>query len=177
MLMMTLPIRRMVMHNLCGSKKRPQPRPQPGTKRRQDGKTTSVAGQASRVTVSVITAAGPLTATVDTGADSIWVGWAEFLEGGGTEFEKEDTLAQSADGSPLAVVGKGKLSFSLWGKLFNSIPVRIMQEQPSGMLLGNRFIIGGLRRSMDFGTGQGSFVLTQGKFCGSISDLKNKPTR
>jgi hypothetical protein len=27
---------------LCGSKKRPQPRPQPGTKRRQDGKTTSV---------------------------------------------------------------------------------------------------------------------------------------
>jgi hypothetical protein len=33
-----------------------------------------VAGQASRVTVSVITAAGPLTATVDTGADSIWVG-------------------------------------------------------------------------------------------------------
>jgi hypothetical protein len=33
-----------------------------------------VADQASRVTVSNITAAGNLTATVDTGADSIWVG-------------------------------------------------------------------------------------------------------
>jgi hypothetical protein len=67
-------------------------------------------------------------------------------------------------------VGKGKLSFSLWGKFFNSLPVRIMQELPSGMLLGNRFIIGGLRVSMDFETGQGSFVLPQGKFCGSISE-------
>jgi hypothetical protein len=75
-----------------------------------------VDGQASRVTVGVITAAGPFTATVDTGADSIWVGWTEFVEGGGTEFEEEDMLAQSADGSPLAVVGKGKLTFSLWGK-------------------------------------------------------------
>jgi hypothetical protein len=126
-----------------------------------------VAGQASRVTVSVIRAAGPLTANVDTGADSTWVGWAE---GGGTEFEKEDTLAQSADGTPFTVVGKGKLSFSLWGKFFNSLPVRIMQELPSGMLLGNRFIIGGLRMSMDFETGQGSCVLPQGKFCGSISE-------
>jgi hypothetical protein len=70
-----------------------------------------VADQASRVTVTIITAAGNLTATVDTGADSIWVGWAEFVEGGGTEFEEEDTLAQSADGSPLAVGGKGKISF------------------------------------------------------------------
>jgi hypothetical protein len=38
------------------------------------------------------------------------------------------------------------------------------------MLLGNRFIIGRLRMSLDFETGQGSFVLSQGKFCGSISD-------
>jgi hypothetical protein len=130
-----------------------------------------VAGQASRVTAfSVITAAGPLTATVDTRADSIWVGRAEVLEGGGTEFEKEDTLAQSADGSPLAVVGKGNPSFSLWGKFFNSLPVRIVQQLPSGMFLGNRFIIGGLRMSTDFETGQGSFVLPQGKFCGSISE-------
>jgi hypothetical protein len=65
-----------------------------------------LADQASWVTVSIITAAGNLIATVDTGSDSIWVGWAEFVEGGGTEFEEEDTLAQSADGSPLAVVGK-----------------------------------------------------------------------
>jgi hypothetical protein len=56
-----------------------------------------VADQASRVTVSIITAAGNLTATVDTGADSIWIGWAEFVEGGGTDLEEGDTLAQSAD--------------------------------------------------------------------------------
>jgi hypothetical protein len=128
--------------------------------------------QASRVTVSVITAAGPLSATVDTRDESIWVGWAEFVERGGTEFEEEDTLAQSADGSPLAVVAKGKLSFSLWGKFFHKLAVRIMQRLPSSMLLGIRFVIGRLRMSMDFETGQGSFVLPQGKFCGNISDTE-----
>jgi hypothetical protein len=37
------------------------------------------------------------------------------------------------------------------------------------MLLGNKFIIGGLRMSLNFETGQGPFVLPQGKFCGSTS--------
>jgi hypothetical protein len=44
-----------------------------------------------------------------------------------------------------------------------------MQRLPSGMLLGNKFIIGGLRMSLNFETEQGSFVLPQGKFFGSIS--------
>jgi hypothetical protein len=37
------------------------------------------------------------------------------------------------------------------------------------MFLGNKFIIGGLRMSLNFETGKGSYVLPQGEFCGSIS--------
>lgn len=66
---------------------------------------------------------------------------SEFDQYGGTDFVSSTSEAQSADGSRLSVMGHGKVTFALWGRVFKNIPVKIMTHLPSGVLLSNKFVV------------------------------------
>jgi hypothetical protein len=101
----------------------------------RDGSDAHLAdGMPRRVPVTVKTINGPREWYIDTAADSIWFSMEEFVQVGGAQFVRNSDGAESADGSPLAAIGRGVVTFSLWGRLFRKMPVRIMANLPSGIL-------------------------------------------
>jgi hypothetical protein len=59
---------------------------------------------------------------------------------GGYEYD-DGERAWPADGRPLRVAGQGRLHFSLWGRLFRKVRVRVIQNLPSKLLIGRQFMI------------------------------------
>jgi hypothetical protein len=129
----------------------------------RDGSDAHLAdGMPRRVRVTVKTINGPREWYIDTAADSIWFSMEEFVRVGGAQFVRNSECAESADGSPLAAIGRGVVTFSLWGRLFRKMPVRIMANLPSGVLLGNKFLVGGLGMTMNLRSVWGKFTLPLG---------------
>jgi hypothetical protein len=122
------------------------------------------------ITVKVLVKDGAIVAVLDSACSSIWVDKEAFLEIGGYEYD-EGGSAWSADGSPLRVVGRGRLEVFLWGQLFRTVRVWVMEMLQSKLLIGRQFMI---RNGMDLslGNGTGKFaVLTENGlavFSGSI---------
>jgi hypothetical protein len=127
-----------------------------------DDSHLALGGVPRRVHFSVQTVVGPRRWIFDTADNSIWFSLSKFRAAGGTDFFATASGAVSADGSPLAAIGEGRVSFSLWGHLFRRMPVRIMATLPSRVLLGNRFIRSGLRMAMDLKSGRRQFSLSVG---------------
>lgn len=116
-------------------------------------------GAPARVKVKVHHRSGTAYWTTDTAADSIWMGKDEFMRYDGQNFRTTSSRALAADGSELAVIGTGQITFALWGRVFQQVPVKVMSRLPSGVLLGNKFIVAGLRLKADFGSERGAFTL------------------
>lgn len=87
------------------------------------------------------------------------MGEKEFRRYDGTNFFATDIQAHAADGAKLSVLGTGRVTFALWGRVFQNMPVKVMSNLPSGVLLGNKFIVAGLGLWADFEAGWGSFLL------------------
>ena len=77
-------------------------------------------------------------AVCDTGAFSLWVDDAFYRQFGGI-LHADAHGAAMVDGSELAVSGTGYLSFTLWGCHFEKYHVRVMENLPSGILIGRQF--------------------------------------
>jgi hypothetical protein len=119
---------------------------------------------------------GPRRWIIDTATNSIWFSLSEFRAAGGTDFFATASGAESADGSPLAAIGEGRVSFSLWGHLFRRMPVRIMATLPSRVLLGNSFIRSGLGMAMDLKSGRRQFSLSVGQIGVKVGRVANLGT-
>ena len=78
-----------------------------------------------------------LSSPIETAALSVWVDHEWFVSHGGRLTPHTGT-ANSVDGSPLQVGGKGRLSFSFWGLRFEE-EVRVMSNLPDKLLLGRKF--------------------------------------
>jgi hypothetical protein len=86
----------------------------------------------------------------------------EFVRVGGGQLVRNSDGAESADGSPLAAIGRGVVTFSVWGRHFRKMPARIMANLPSGVRVGNKFLVGGLGKTMNLRSGWGKFTLPLG---------------
>jgi hypothetical protein len=63
--------------------------------------------------VTVKTVNGPREWYIDTAADSIWFSIEQFVRVGGAQVVRNSDGAESADGSPLAAIGRGVVTVSL----------------------------------------------------------------
>jgi hypothetical protein len=68
-------------------------------------------GMPRRVRVTGKTINGPREWYLDTAADSIWFSMEEFVRVGGAQFVRNSDGAESADGSPLAAICSGPVSY------------------------------------------------------------------
>ena len=106
-------------------------------------------------------------AVVDSGAFSIWLDQDVLIRLGG-ELQAHEKGAQAVNVVPLCVVGKGSLSFWLWGAVFQHYPVHIMKNKPSKISMGRKFWVNqGLQlclRSM-----RGSIRVNQHEYSGPVT--------
>jgi hypothetical protein len=93
-----------------------------------------------RVAVKVSLPGTVVAANVDTACWSVWMDKATFEAAGGTDFQAGGE-AVGADGRMLNVAGRGRIDFTLWGRLFPRYDVRVTDTLPSRMLIGRGFTL------------------------------------
>ena len=107
----------------------------------------------TKVKVKVSAKSRSTYATLDTAATNVWMSLASFQHGG-RQFVPASRGAVSADGSDLDVVGKGVISFVIWGRRFEDVPVRVMRNLTGGWLIGRRWMLQ-VGLILDFAKGRG----------------------
>ena len=113
-------------------------------------------------------------AVIDTAAYSLWADAEWFRQAGGT-VKPDSSAAQAVNGRPLEVAGRGRLTFGLWGCLFESYPVRLMRPLPSKVLIGRRFWIQS-KLFLDLGSLRGEIMVNGRRYGGSIGAPEVPPS-
>lgn len=107
-----------------------------------------------------------VSAQLDTAAQSVWVSHAWYRSRFGDP-EEDDAPAFGADSSALDVTGRGKITFSIWGRVFHNQPVRVLRGLDVNVLIGLRF-----QRQpgfvLDVGRKRASFVVQGYEFKGNL---------
>jgi len=112
-------------------------------------------------------------AVVDTGAFSIWMD-ERFFKSFGGEVIADAHGAKDVSDRPIAIAGKGGITFTLWGHEFEDYPVRIMKQLPSKMLIGRKFWLKH-QLKMDLFNSRGTLLVNGEFISGSIGLDKQNP--
>jgi hypothetical protein len=80
-----------------------------------------------RVQAEVKTESGTRLAVLETRPANVWFDQKTFEDCGGRDFKEASRGAGGADGKSLDVVGTGRVSFVLWGRLMRDVRVRVMR--------------------------------------------------
>jgi hypothetical protein len=109
-----------------------------------------------------------LNAKLDTAAQSVWVSHV-WYRGHFGEPDSDSSGAFGADSSALDVTGGGKVTFSIWGRVFHDQEVRVLRGLDVDMLIGLKF-----QREhefvLDIGRMHASFVVNGYQFHGKLND-------
>jgi hypothetical protein len=113
--------------------------------------------EGGRIETKIVLSYGEERAVIDTGAYSVWVSRETFAAAQGYGLQYGGLHAKGVDGTPIEVVGEGRMDFELWGRKFMGTPVRIMSHMQSKVLLGRIFLLEN-KVVLDLRAGHGSLV-------------------
>jgi hypothetical protein len=109
-----------------------------------------------------------LNAHLDTAAQSVWVSHAWYRRHVGDP-DPDGAGAFGADSSALDVTGRGRVTFSIWGRVFHDQEVRVLLGLDVNMLIGLNF-----QREhgflLDVGRMRASFVVNCYQFQSMLND-------
>lgn len=121
----------------------------------------------TNIEISTRTKSKWMNAVIDTAAFSTWIDRTLFESLGGKIRDDRPVKAADVEGKPISVSGEGVVNLNFWGARFENCLVRVMDNLPSGVIIGNKF----LRRigfSMDLDNLQCSIRFRNRKYRGRL---------